>query len=73
MDAATEFVYVDLDVQEAPNRRARTGTNDPPPFANLRAANERLMSLPGEHLADIVEIELDAAQMDALLDGRWTF
>ena len=46
-------------------------TMDPVQIANLLAANDRLMTLPGEHAEDAIEIELDAEQMDALLDGRW--
>jgi len=81
MDASAEYVYVDLDAQEAPKQPPKqqhrvaplSGVNtlDPRQFANLLAANDRLMALPGEDAADAVEIELSAEQMDALLEGCW--
>jgi hypothetical protein len=77
MDASTEYIYVDLDAQEAPKKPPRVlplegvNTLDPLQFANLLAANDRLVAPPGEHAEDAVEIELSAEQMDALLEGRW--
>ena len=77
MDASAEFIYVDLEAQDAPKhppptmRRQGGASIDALQLANLLAANDRLMALPGEDAPDTVEIELDAEQMDALLDGRW--
>jgi hypothetical protein len=75
MDASAEFVYIDLDAQEAPKHTPRSTSFrglDARQFVDLLAANERLMALPGEASEDAVEIELNAEQLDALLEGRWT-
>ena len=74
MDAAAEFVYIDLDAQEVPKQAPRLTalqSMDAQQLVDLLAANERLMALPGEEAADAIEIELNAEQMDALLEGRW--
>jgi hypothetical protein len=77
MDASAEFIYFDLEAQEAPQRPRRVqrlqdaADIDAQQLAHLLAANEHLMALPDEDAADAIEIELDAEQMDALLEGRW--
>ena len=77
MDASAEFIYIDLQAQEAPQHAPRTAkleevaNLDALQFANLLPANDRLLALAGEDAADAVEIELDAKQMDALLEGCW--
>jgi len=77
MDASAEFIYFDLEAQEAPQHPRRVqrlqdaAGIDAQQLAHLLAANDHLMALPGEDAADAIEIELDAEQMDALLEGRW--
>ena len=77
MDASAEFIYFDLEAQAAPEQTPRVprledvANIDAQQFANLRAVNDRLMALPGEDAADAVEIELDAQQINTLLEGRW--
>jgi hypothetical protein len=80
MEASTEFQYVDMEAQEAPKQKPAVvefediDTIDPMQFASLLAANERQLKTPLGNQADLddaIEIELDAGQMDALLDGSW--
>jgi UV DNA damage repair endonuclease len=77
MDASAEFIYFDLEAQEAPqhpprvDRRQSPASIDAQRLAHLLTANGRLMALPGEDAADAIEIELDAKQMDVLLEEHW--
>jgi hypothetical protein len=78
MDASSaEFIYVDLEAQEAPKPPPRIAGRqnvvsiDALQLASFLSANDHLVALPGEDAADAVEIELDAQQMDALLEGHW--
>jgi hypothetical protein len=76
VDAPPDFLYVDLDAQEAPQQPLQIvefediDTIDPLQFADLLAANERQLSLPEEDMADAIEIELTSEQMDGLLQGN---
>jgi hypothetical protein len=76
MDASADFIYFDLEVQEAPKRPRRiaelkeTASIDALDLAKLLTVHESLTALPGEDAADAIAIELDPAQMDALLDER---
>jgi len=77
MSASTEFLYIDLDAQDARPQRPQVvefddiNTIDSFTFAGLLAANQRQLGSPRAQPADAIEIELTVEQMDAVLEGRW--